>query len=147
MWRGAMVVAHAHSPTHSHRSLAHSLTHSRVAAHCLILTLTLILILSSSSPHPHPHPHYYLTVLCFLILFGLFEGGVVALEVAYHIFMMCLVSAATNLKQLGITPKLLNVVLSHISVTAKDLNGTICHILSHLCAKQLYTVRIKAVAV
>mmetsp|Transcript_22094 Transcript_22094/g.50951 ORF Transcript_22094/g.50951 Transcript_22094/m.50951 type:complete len:138 (+) Transcript_22094:155-568(+) len=135
-WRGAMVVAHAHSLTHS----LSSLTRSLIRGWPLIAS-------SSRSPSSSSSSSLLFDGALHLILFGLFEGGVVALEVTHHIFMMCLVSTATNLEKLGITPQLLNVVLSHISVTAKDLNGTICHILSHLCAKQLYTVRIKAVAV
>mmetsp|Transcript_62761 Transcript_62761/g.99446 ORF Transcript_62761/g.99446 Transcript_62761/m.99446 type:complete len:249 (-) Transcript_62761:618-1364(-) len=59
---------------------------------------------------------------------------------------MCLIGAATNLQKLGIAPKSLHVVFTHVAIATHDLDGPVGHIFAHLTTVELHAVCIQTIA-
>mmetsp|Transcript_7526 Transcript_7526/g.17081 ORF Transcript_7526/g.17081 Transcript_7526/m.17081 type:complete len:249 (-) Transcript_7526:615-1361(-) len=59
---------------------------------------------------------------------------------------MCLIGAATNLQKLGIAPKSLHIVFTHVAVATHHLDGPVGHIFAHLATVELHAIRIQTIA-
>jgi hypothetical protein len=61
--------------------------------------------------------------------------------------MVGLVRSSTNLQELGIAPKSLNLVFARVPVTSQHLDGAVCNALRHRGAEKFDSIGIETVTI
>ena len=82
------------------------------------------------------------------VKFGLelHERFVILGEITCNVLVVRFVRSTSNLKQFGIAPKALNVVLTDVPIATQCLDGAVCYPFAHVAAEKLNAIRVCAVS-